>query len=72
MKKPKIDQGKCIGCGLCANLTNDKVFRINDEGKAEIYGGCEGWEGCDEKVAEAIESCPVQAISWETAPKGKK
>lgn len=71
MKKPIVDQGKCIGCGLCASLTDDKVFRIVD-GKAEVYGGCDGWEGCNEKVTEAIESCPVQAISWETAPENKK
>jgi len=66
MKKPKIDQGKCIGCGLCVSLM-EKVFRLNEEGKAEVYGGCEGWEGCEGKIVEAIEACPVQAISWETA-----
>ncbi len=30
-----IDQEKCIGCGLCAEIA-PKVFTLNDEGVSEI------------------------------------
>lgn len=66
MKKPKVDQGKCIGCGLCVGLA-EKVFRMSEEGKAEIFGECDGWEGCEGKIQEAIDSCPLQAITWDKA-----
>jgi ferredoxin len=67
MSKINIDPKKCIGCGLCTSIT-EECFRINDQGKAEAVGECEGdggCEGCKEKVKEAIESCPVQAITVE-------
>ncbi len=55
--KAYVDQDTCIGCGMCAGIAAD-VFRINDEGKAEAYA-----EGDDSAVQEAIDSCPVAAIS---------
>jgi len=61
MPKIIVDPVKCIGCGLCVSLA-EKVFKINDQGKSEVIGECEGDEGCEEKVQESIESCPVQAI----------
>ena len=67
MSKIKVDPVKCIGCGLCVSIT-EETFRINDQGKAEVVEGCgEDGEckGCEEKVKEAIEACPVQAISQE-------
>lgn len=67
MLKIKVDPIKCIGCGLCASIS-EKCFRINDQGKAEVIEGCgedEGCKECEEKVKEIIESCPVQAISNE-------
>lgn len=58
MKKIKIDPKKCIGCGLCASIA-EKAFKLNTEGKAEIFQ----IEDEDEnKITEAIESCPVGAI----------
>lgn len=32
--KAKINE-KCIGCGTCVSLTDQKVFDFNEEGKAE-------------------------------------
>ncbi|MGI5825842.1 MAG: ferredoxin [Patescibacteria group bacterium] len=54
----KIDKEKCIGCGLCAAIS-EKSFKINDEGKAEIVEVNPDEEA---QVKEAIESCPVGAI----------
>lgn len=64
MPKIIVDQNKCIGCGLCVSLA-EKIFKINDQGKAEVIGKCGEDEECDKKVAESVESCPVLAISNE-------
>lgn len=54
---PKVDQNKCIGCGLCTSIC-PKVFKLGDDGKAHVIS--KKVEPC---VKEAIESCPVGAIS---------
>lgn len=60
MQKPKVDQEKCIGCGMCASLC-PKVFKIMEDGKAHVIS--EDCKECDCK--QAAESCPVEAISTE-------
>ncbi len=57
--KAFVDQDMCIGCGMCAGIAGDAI-RMNDEGIAEGYA-----EGDDAAVQEAIDSCPVAAISEE-------
>ena len=56
--KAHVDQELCIGCGLCTTLCPD-VFELNAEGKAEAVN-----EG---EVQDAIDNCPVTAISVEEA-----
>jgi ferredoxin len=52
-----VNKEKCIGCGLCASLCKE-VFAMGKNGKAYVK---------EQKkipcVKEAIESCPVEAIS---------
>ncbi len=60
--KVKVDQDVCIGCGLCTGIAPD-IFRLNEEGKAESFS--EVSEAQKDSVQEAIDSCPVSAISWE-------
>ena len=54
----KVDQEKCIGCGLCESVCPE-VFELKDgksfvkDPKACKNGTCK----------EAAESCPVQAIT---------
>lgn len=55
----KINQEKCIGCGFCASVCED-VFEMNDNGKAQIKKNAKKDAEC---VKEAIDSCPVSAIS---------
>jgi ferredoxin len=60
-KKPKVDKDKCIGCGTCV-LIADKSFKLGDDGKAEAI---EPAGDPQAKIQEAVESCPVGAISTE-------
>lgn len=59
MNKIIVDKNKCIGCGLCTAIA-DKTFRIGKDGKSEVFNQNSDSE---EKIKEAISSCPVTAIS---------
>lgn len=52
----KVNQNKCIGCGLCAS-TCPEVFEMKN-GKARVKA--QKKVPC---VKEAIDSCPANAIS---------
>ena len=53
----KIDKNKCIGCGLCSSVC-EEVFEMRDDMKAHVKK--QKNLPC---VKEAIDSCPVEAIS---------
>lgn len=53
----KIDKAKCIGCGLCPSLCPE-VFEMGSDGKAFVKV-----QKKIPSVKEAIDSCPVSAIS---------
>jgi len=55
----KVDQDLCVGCGLCEQVCPD-VFEITAEGKAAVKAGADASAPC---VQDAIDQCPVQAIS---------
>ncbi len=57
-KLPQVDKGTCIGCGTCTVLA-PKTFKLGKDGKAEVINP-PGDE--EEKIKEAIDSCPVNAI----------
>lgn len=61
MKKPVVNKKKCIGCGTCTVLAA-KTFRLANDGKAEVINP-PGDE--EEKIKEAMDACPVNAISLE-------
>jgi len=61
--KIKIDSEKCIGCGSCVAVCPD-CFELGDDGKAYLI---KEESACNESCAkEAVEICPVDAISIET------
>jgi ferredoxin len=53
----KINKEKCIGCGLCESIAPE-VFEIKD-GKAVV----KNQNASKDKIKDAIDSCPVEAIS---------
>jgi len=53
----KVDPNTCIGCGLCESICED-VFEVKDDGKSHVKK-----QSGDPCVDEAIEQCPVEAIS---------
>ena len=57
MVKIAVDKNKCVGCGLCTSVCAE-VFEIGKDGKANVKAQKD--LPC---VKEAIESCPVEAIS---------
>ena len=58
--KVKINEEECIGCGACVSLCPE-VFDFNDEGYATAKKE-EISEELSQKVIDALESCPVDAI----------
>jgi len=54
-----VNQETCIGCGACAAVC-EEVFEMKDDAKAHVKSGADTSKPC---VKEAIESCPVDAIS---------
>ena len=59
--KVKVDKDTCIGCGACQAIC-DKVFEINDDGISEVKVK-EVSEDLEQDFKDAIDSCPVSAIS---------
>ena len=57
----KVDKDKCIGCGTCTVIA-DKTFKLDDDYKAEVISTTEDSE---DVIKDAVESCPVNAISIE-------
>ena len=56
-----VDKTKCIGCGTCIAIA-PKSFKFGEDGKSEPI---EPPGDEEEKIKEAAESCPVQAINIE-------
>lgn len=56
-----VKEEKCIGCGSCVSLTDEKIFDFNDEGKAYAKVS-EVPKEQEEIVKNAIDYCPTSAI----------
>ena len=55
----EVDQVTCIGSGNCVELTEGKVFQLNDEEKAEVI---DPTAADIDTLRKAEEQCPVAAI----------
>lgn len=58
-----IDQDKCLRCGMCTGIAMD-IFEFDDEGNIVAHTENVTEENKD-SVDDAINSCPVGAISKE-------
>lgn len=59
--KAIVDKDVCIGCGACTGVCPE-VFDIEDDGLAVAIEGDVAPE-LEDAVNEAVETCPVDAIS---------
>jgi ferredoxin len=59
-----IDKEACTGCGVCESLCPE-VFEVKEDEKAHVITSDATVSECQ----EAIDSCPVQAISIENEEK---
>jgi len=53
----KVDENKCIGCGMCVGLCPE-TFQMNADGKSEVLN-----DAVTDCAKNAMENCPVEAIS---------
>ena len=56
-----IDHDECIGCGSCVEVCPAVFAMMDDEEKAMVTAP----DSTDDCVDEAIDLCPVEAISKE-------
>ena len=65
IKLVKVDSDLCIGCGVCEGITEEKGYFKLVDGISEV--GIDDYSDIDaELVDQAIDDCPVGAISKET------
>lgn len=60
--KARVNQEKCIGCGLCTGLA-EAIFAFNDDGKVSVVADVTADD--EDAVQSAAASCPVEAIEVE-------
>lgn len=60
----KVDKDTCIGCGACVN-TCEEVFDYDDDGLAKVISNNITDEFIIDSATEAMNACPVGAISNE-------
>jgi ferredoxin len=60
----QVDTDTCVGSGWCVNLAGG-VFRLGPDGKSRVV---DPTGESPEAIEEAVDSCPVSAISVDDEP----
>ncbi len=61
-KRLVIDADECVACGTCVEICPE-VFEMEDGADTAVVIKENG--GPEDLIQEAIDTCPVQCISWE-------
>lgn len=61
-KKVVLDQEECIGCESCVEICPE-VFAFDADTEKAYVIKPEG--GPEDDIQEAMDSCPVECITWE-------
>jgi len=56
-----VDKDVCISCNLCVDMVPE-VFKLDNDNLAEVY---DPKGASEDKIQEAIDSCPVSCIYWQ-------
>jgi ferredoxin len=57
---PFVDTDLCTGCELCVETVSE-VFQMQGDAAAVVDPS----GASEEEIQEAIDNCPVEAISWQ-------
>lgn len=60
--KIKVDETKCIGCGVCVDVA-ENILEMKDGQSYPIEGADLSTTDAQESAKMAAQVCPVQAIS---------
>jgi len=58
--KVTVDKSKCIGCGTCVAIAS-RSFKLDGSTVVVV----EPMDDPEDKIKEAVESCPVSALTVE-------
>jgi len=59
---PKVDHGKCVGCGTCVRTCPFKVFELKEVAPGKRKSHVMRPEDC-EYYGACVHQCPQQAIT---------
>jgi ferredoxin len=59
-KVPVVNKSLCTSCGLCTEIAPN-TLKLDKDDLAEVYNPTGDQE---DVIQEAIDSCPIEAISW--------
>lgn len=76
MRKAYVDKDICIGCSVCSE-TCPSVFKVKEDSThandfKSFTDDSVDQEPLADTVQQAIDSCPVQCISWQEKEAEKK
>lgn len=63
LRKPYVNE-TCIGCAACTAICSE-VFAFGDDGLSHA-GHLDDYESIASSIDDAIVTCPVNAISWQS------